>query len=111
MYILGVMWMIVGFLLLYVFLVLYVIWYGVDEYRVVLFMFIIGFCNIFLWFMVGLAAGRRDFVDYRKYLFSLVVLFNGFINLVCIVSVDFRVLVGYCLVYSVFMSGIGVFLF
>lgn len=111
MYTLGVMWMIVGFPLPHVFLVPYAIRHGVDEHRAALLMSIIGFCNIFLRPMAGLAAGRRDFADHRKYLFSLAALLNGLTNLVCTVSADFRVLVGYCLVYSVSMSGIGALLF
>ncbi|XP_046531070.1 monocarboxylate transporter 6 isoform X1 [Equus quagga] len=111
MYTLGVMWMIVGFPLPHVFLVPYAIRHGVDEHRAALLISIIGFCNIFLRPMAGLAAGRRDFADHRKYLFSLAALLNGLTNLVCTVSADFRVLVGYCLVYSVSMSGIGALLF
>lgn len=63
MYTLGVMWMIVGFPLPHVFLVPYAIRHGVDEHRAALLISIIGFCNIFLRPMAGLAAGRRDFAD------------------------------------------------
>ncbi|XP_014644723.1 PREDICTED: monocarboxylate transporter 6 isoform X1 [Ceratotherium simum simum] len=110
-YTLGVMWMIVGFGLPHIFLVPYAIRHGVDEHRAALLISIIGFSNIFLRPMAGLMAGRRDFAGHRKYLFSLAALLNGLTNLVCTVSADFRVLVGYCLVYSVSMSGIGALLF
>ncbi|KAM8784858.1 monocarboxylate transporter 6 isoform 2-T3 [Rhynchonycteris naso] len=108
---LGVTWMIVGFPLPHVFLVPYAMRHGVDEQRAALLISIIGFSNIFLRPMAGLVAGRRDFSSYRKYLFSLAVLLNGLTNLVCTVSADFQVLVGYCLVYSVSMSIVGALFF
>lgn len=100
-----------GFPLPHVFLVPYAIWHGVDEHRAALLISIIGFSNIFLRPMAGLVAGRRDFASHRKYLFSLAALLNGLTNLACAASADFRVLVAYCLVYSVSMSGIGALLF
>lgn len=110
-YTLGVMWMILGFPLPHVFLVPYAMWHGVDEHRAALLISIIGFSNIFLRPMAGLVAGRRDFAGHRKYLFSLAALLNGLTNLVCAASADFRVLVGYCLLYSVSMSGVGALIF
>lgn len=108
---LGVVWMIMGFPLPHVFLVPYAIRHGLDEHRAALLISIIGFSNIFLRPLAGLVAGRQVFAGHRKYLFSLAALLNGLTNLVCAASADFRVLVGYCLVYSVSMSGIGALLF
>lgn len=108
---LGVAWMILGFPLPHVFLVPYAIWHGVEEHKAALLVSIIGFSNIFLRPLAGLMAGRQGFASYRKYLFSLAILLNGLTNLVCTVSADFRVLVGYCLVYSVSMSMIGALFF
>ncbi|KAM7069359.1 monocarboxylate transporter 6 isoform 1-T4 [Molossus nigricans] len=108
---LGVTWMILGFPLPHVFLVPYAMQHGVDEHKAALLISIIGFSNIFLRPMAGLVAGRQDVASYRKYLFSLAVLLNGLTNLVCTVSADFRVLVGYCLVYSVSMSVVGALFF
>ncbi|XP_049716029.1 monocarboxylate transporter 6 isoform X1 [Elephas maximus indicus] len=110
-YTLGVMWMILGFPLPHVFLVPYAVRHGVDENRAALLISIIGFSNIFLRPVAGLVASRQNFASHRKYLFTLAVLLNGLTNLVCTASADFRVLVGYCLVYSVSMSGIGALLF
>ncbi|XP_012517793.1 PREDICTED: monocarboxylate transporter 6 [Propithecus coquereli] len=108
---LGVTWMIVGFPLPHVFLVPYAMWHGVDEERAALLISIIGLSNIFLRPLAGLVASQRAFASHRKYLFCLAALLNGLTNLVCTVSADFRVLVGYCLVYSVSMSGIGALMF
>ncbi|XP_036921661.1 monocarboxylate transporter 6 isoform X2 [Sturnira hondurensis] len=108
---LGVTWMILGFPLPHVFLVPYAMQHGVDEHKAALLISIIGFSNIFLRPMSGLLAGRQGFASYRKYLFSLAILLNGLTNLVCVMSADFRVLVGYCLVYSVSMSVIGALFF
>uniref|UniRef100_G3UCA5 Solute carrier family 16 member 5 n=1 Tax=Loxodonta africana TaxID=9785 RepID=G3UCA5_LOXAF len=105
-YTLGVMWMILGFPLPHVFLVPYAVRHGVDENRAALLISIIGFSNIFLRPVAGLVASRQNFASHRKYLFTLAVLLNGLTNLVCTASADFRVLVGYCLVYSVSMSAL-----
>lgn len=108
---LGVMWMILGFPLPHVFLVPFAMRHGVDEHKAAMLISIIGFSNIFLRPMAGLVAGRPDCASSRKYLFTLAVLLNGLTNLVCTVSANFRVLVGYCLVYSVSMSVVGALFF
>ncbi|XP_012588424.1 PREDICTED: monocarboxylate transporter 6 [Condylura cristata] len=110
-YTLGVVWMILGFPLPHVFLVPYAMRHGVDEHKAALLISIIGFSNIFLRPLAGLLAGRPRLASHRKYLFTLATLLNGLTNLVCTMSADFRVLVGYCLVYSVSMSGVGALLF
>ncbi|XP_075418303.1 monocarboxylate transporter 6 [Tenrec ecaudatus] len=110
-YTLGVMWMMVGFPLPHVFLVPYAMRHEVDERRAALLISIIGFSNIFLRPVAGLVAGHRRLAAHRTHLFILATLLNGLTNLVCVASADFGVLVGYCLVYSVSMSGIGTLLF
>nr|XP_045014070.1 monocarboxylate transporter 6 isoform X2 [Jaculus jaculus] len=110
-YTVGVTWMMLGFTLPHIFLVPYAVRNGVDEYRAALLISVIGFCNIFLRPVAGLWVGRPSFAAYRKYTFSSAILLNGLTNLVCTVSADFRVLISYCLVYSVSMCGIGIFLF
>ncbi|XP_069849154.1 monocarboxylate transporter 6 isoform X1 [Dipodomys merriami] len=110
-YTVGVTVMVLGYSLPHIFLVPYAMRYGMEEYWAALLMSIVGFCNIFLRPIAGLLVGRKCFADYRKYLFSLAILLNGLTNLICPVSAEFRVLVGYCLVYSVSMCGIGILLF
>ncbi|XP_037349348.1 monocarboxylate transporter 6 [Talpa occidentalis] len=110
-YTLGIMWMILGFPLPHIFLVPYAMRHGVDEHKAALLISIIGFSNIFLRPLAGMLAGRPTFAGHRKYLFTLAILLNGLTNLVCTVSANFWVLVGYCLVYSVSMSGVGALLF
>ncbi|XP_077019922.1 monocarboxylate transporter 6 [Tamandua tetradactyla] len=108
---LGMVWMIVGFPLPQIFLVPYAMQHGVEEQQAALLISIIGFSNIFLRPLAGLVAGWRTFAAHRMYLFSLAVLLNGLTNLLCTVSADFWLLVGYCLVYSVSMSCIGALIF
>ncbi|KAG8509625.1 Monocarboxylate transporter 6 [Galemys pyrenaicus] len=110
-YAVGVVWMILGFPLPHVFLVPFAMRHGVQDHKAALLISIIGFSNIFLRPMAGLLAGRPSLSGHRKYLFTLATLLNGLTNLVCTVSADFRVLVGYCLVYSVSMSGVGALIF
>ncbi|KAM5273350.1 monocarboxylate transporter 6 [Ctenodactylus gundi] len=110
-YVLGMLGMHLGYTLPHIFLVPYAIHHGIEEYWAALLISIIGFNNIFLRPLAALVTGRPFFIPFRKYLFSGAILLNGLTNLVCTVSADFRVLVGYCLVYSVSMCGIGIFIF
>lgn len=107
----GVVWLILGFPVPHVFLVPYAMQQGLDEHKAALLISIIGFSNVFLRPVAGLLAGRPRFAGHRKYLFILATLLNGLTNLVCTASADFWLLVGYSLVYSVSMSGIGALLF
>ncbi|XP_004599784.2 monocarboxylate transporter 6 [Ochotona princeps] len=110
-YTVGVMCLIMGLPLPQIFLVPYAMWHGVDEHRAALLMSIIGLSNIVLRPVSGLLMGYRALARYRKYLFCLAILLNGLTNLIGAASADFRVLVAYCLLYSVSMSGIGVLIF
>ncbi|XP_048222372.1 monocarboxylate transporter 6 [Perognathus longimembris pacificus] len=110
-YTVGVMVMMLGFSLPHIFLVPYATRHGMEDYRAAMLISIVGFCNIFLRPLGGLLVGRESLADYRKYLFCLAILLNGLTNLVCTVSAEFRVLVGYCLVYSLSMCCCGILLF
>lgn len=110
-YVVSVTWMILGFPLPHIFLVPYAMHHGVDESWAAMLMSIIGFCNIFLRPAAGLLVGRKSLAAYRKYLFALAVLVNGLTNLICTASANFQVLLGYCLVYSLSMCGIGILIF
>ncbi|XP_036609326.1 monocarboxylate transporter 6 [Trichosurus vulpecula] len=110
-YTLGVVWMLMGFAVPHVFLVPFALSQNVEEHKAALLITIIGICNIFLRPMIGVVAGRSMFAGRRVYLFALAVLLNGLSNLICVISGSFSVLVFYCLVYSISMSGIGALLF
>ncbi|XP_039766954.1 monocarboxylate transporter 6 isoform X2 [Ornithorhynchus anatinus] len=110
-YTLGVVWMVMGFVLPHIYLVPYAMRHGVDPARAALLISIIGFSNIFMRPAAGLLAGSPACAGRRIHLFSLALLLNGLTNLLCVTSADFRVLVGYCLVYSVSMSGVGALIF
>ncbi|XP_023569822.1 monocarboxylate transporter 6 isoform X1 [Octodon degus] len=110
-YTLGVTWVFMGLSLPQIFMVPYAVTHGVEEYRAALLVSTVGFCNIFLRPVAALVTGRPYFARYRKYLFTLALVFNGLTNLVCALSANFWVLIGYCLVYSVSMCVIGIFLF
>lgn len=110
-YVMGTTWMVLGFPLPSIFLVPYAMHHGVDEYWAAMLMSTVGFCNIFLRSVAGLLAGRKSLAAYRKYLFALMILVNGLTNLICTVSADFRVLLGYSLVYSLSMCGTGILIF
>uniref|UniRef100_K7FDC1 Solute carrier family 16 member 5 n=1 Tax=Pelodiscus sinensis TaxID=13735 RepID=K7FDC1_PELSI len=110
-YTIGVTWMVMGFVLPLIYLVPYAIRNGVEERKAALLISIIGFINIFMRPMAGLLAGLNIFTGKRTYLFSLAVLLNGLSNLICVISADFSVLILYCLIYSVSMSGVGALIF
>uniref|UniRef100_A0A7M4FSN7 Solute carrier family 16 member 5 n=1 Tax=Crocodylus porosus TaxID=8502 RepID=A0A7M4FSN7_CROPO len=110
-YTIGVTWMVMGFVLPLIYLIPYATQNGVEERKAALLISIIGFINIFMRPMTGLLSGLNIFAGRRIYLFSLAVLLNGLSNLICVISADFSMLVLYCLIYGVSMSGIGALVF
>ncbi|XP_072501738.1 monocarboxylate transporter 6 isoform X2 [Notamacropus eugenii] len=110
-YTLGVVWMLMGFTIPHIFLVPFALSHDVEEHKAALLISIIGFSNIFLRPVIGVVAGWSMFAGHRVYLFALAVLLNGLSNFICVISANFSVLVFYCLVYSISMSGIGALLF
>ncbi|KAF1553298.1 Monocarboxylate transporter 6, partial [Eudyptula minor] len=107
----GVTWMMMGFALPHVYLVPYAIQNGVEERRAALLISIIGFINIFIRPLTGLLSGHRVFTGRRIYLFSLAVLLCGLSNFICVISAEFSVLIIYCVILSIAMSGIGALTF
>lgn len=110
-YTIGVAWMMMGFALPHVYLVPYAIQNGVEERKAALLISIIGLINIFIRPFTGLLSGHRVFMGRRIYLFSLAVLLYGLSNLICIISAEFSVLITYCIILSIAMSGIGALTF
>uniref|UniRef100_A0A8C0BDA3 Solute carrier family 16 member 5 n=1 Tax=Buteo japonicus TaxID=224669 RepID=A0A8C0BDA3_9AVES len=110
-YTIGVTWMMMGFALPHVYLVPYAIQNGVEERRAALLISVIGFINIFIRPLTGLLSGHRVFTGRRIYLFSLAVLLCGLSNFICVISAEFSVLIIYCIILSIAMSGIGALTF
>ncbi|NXS95659.1 MOT6 protein, partial [Jacana jacana] len=110
-YTIGVTWMMMGFALPHVYLVPYAIHNGVEERRAALLISVIGFINIFIRPLTGLLSGHRVFTGRRIYLFSLAVLLCGLSNFICVISAEFSVLIIYCLILSIAMSGVGALTF
>ncbi|XP_007482729.2 monocarboxylate transporter 6 [Monodelphis domestica] len=110
-YTLGIVWMLMGFTVPHIFLVPFALSHNVEEDKAAWLISIIGFSNIFLRPMTGVVAGWSIFAGHRVYFFILAILLNGLSNLICVISADFSVLVFYCLVYSISMSGIGALMF
>uniref|UniRef100_A0A8C2UHZ6 Solute carrier family 16 member 5 n=1 Tax=Coturnix japonica TaxID=93934 RepID=A0A8C2UHZ6_COTJA len=110
-YTVGVTWMMMGFVLPHVYLVPYAIQNGVEERRAALLISIIGFINIFIRPLTGLLSGQSVFTGRRIYLYSLAVLLYGLSNFICIISAEFSMLIFYCVILSIAMSGIGALTF
>ncbi|NXU58384.1 MOT6 protein, partial [Turnix velox] len=110
-YTIGVTWMMMGFALPHVYLVPYAIQNGVEERRAALLISVIGLINIFIRPFTGLLSGHRIFTGRRIYLFSLAVLLCGLSNFICVISAQFSVLILYCIILSVAMSGVGALTF
>ncbi|XP_053939675.1 monocarboxylate transporter 6 isoform X2 [Cuculus canorus] len=110
-YTIGVTWMMMGFALPHVYLVPYAIHSGVEERRAALLISVIGLINIFIRPLTGLLSGHRIFTGRRIYLFSLAVLLCGLSNFICVISAEFSVLIVYCVILSIAMSGIGALTF
>ncbi|XP_010290289.1 PREDICTED: monocarboxylate transporter 6 [Phaethon lepturus] len=110
-YTIGVTWMMMGFALPHIYLVPYAIQNGVEERRAALLISVIGFINIFIRPLTGLLSGHKIFTGKRIYLFSLAVLLCGLSNFICVISAEFSVLIIYCVILSIAMSGIGALTF
>uniref|UniRef100_A0A669QJG7 Monocarboxylate transporter 6 n=1 Tax=Phasianus colchicus TaxID=9054 RepID=A0A669QJG7_PHACC len=110
-YTIGVTWMMMGFALPHVYLVPYAIQNGLEERRAALLISIIGFINIFIRPLTGLLSGQTIFTGRRIYLYSLAVLLCGLSNFICIISAEFSMLIFYCVILSIAMSGIGALTF
>uniref|UniRef100_H0ZEJ3 Solute carrier family 16 member 5 n=1 Tax=Taeniopygia guttata TaxID=59729 RepID=H0ZEJ3_TAEGU len=110
-YTVGVTWMMMGFALPHVYLVPYAIHHGVEKRKAALLISIIGVINIFIRPLTGLLSGHRVFTGRRIYLFSLAVLLCGLSNFICVLSAEFSVLILYCIILSVAMSGVGALTF
>ncbi|NXS22386.1 MOT6 protein, partial [Mystacornis crossleyi] len=110
-YTIGVTWMMMGFALPHVYLVPYAIHNGVEERKAALLISVIGLINIFIRPFTGLLSGHRVFTGRRIYLFSLAVLLCGLSNFICVISAEFSVLILYCVILSIAMSGIGALTF
>ncbi|NXC43489.1 MOT6 protein, partial [Penelope pileata] len=110
-YTIGVSWMMMGFVLPHVYLVPYAVQNGVEERRAALLISIIGFINIFIRPLTGLLSGQKVFTGRRIYLFSLAVLLCGLSNFICVISAEFNMLIFYCVILSIAMSGIGALTF
>ncbi|XP_042721211.1 monocarboxylate transporter 6 [Lagopus leucura] len=110
-YTIGVTWMMTGFALPHVYLVPYAIQNGLEEHRAALLISIIGFINIFMRPLTGLLSGQTIFTGRRIYLYSLAVLLYGLGNFICVISAEFSMLIFYCVIFSIAMSGIGALTF
>ncbi|NXG29255.1 MOT6 protein, partial [Dromaius novaehollandiae] len=110
-YTIGVSWMMLGFALPHIYLMPYAIHSGVEERRAALLVSIIGFINIFIRPLTGLLSGLSVFTGRRIYLFSLAALLCGLSNFICVISAKFSVLIIYCIITSIAMSGIGALVF
>ncbi|KAM6118850.1 monocarboxylate transporter 6 [Phoenicopterus ruber ruber] len=110
-YTIGVTWMMMGFALPHVYLVPYAIQNKVEERRAALLISVIGLINIFIRPLTGLLSGHRVFTGRRIYLFSLAALLCGLSNFICVISAEFSVLIIYCVILSIAMSGIGALTF
>ncbi|NWH67565.1 MOT6 protein, partial [Geococcyx californianus] len=110
-YTIGVTWMMMGFALPHVYLVPYAIHNGVEERRAALLISVIGLINILIRPLTGLLSGHRVFTGRRIYLFSLAVLLCGLSNFICVISAKFSVLIVYCVILSIAMSGVGALTF
>ncbi|NXN46426.1 MOT6 protein, partial [Rhinoptilus africanus] len=110
-YTIGVTWMMMGFALPHVYLVPYAIHNGVEDRKAALLISVIGLINIFIRPFTGLLSGHRVFTGRRIYLFSLAVLLCGLSNFICVISAEFSVLIIYCVILSIAMSGIGALTF
>ncbi|XP_025902576.1 monocarboxylate transporter 6 [Nothoprocta perdicaria] len=110
-YTIGMTWMMLGFALPHIYLVPYAIHSGVEERMAALLVSVIGFINIFIRPLTGLLSGLSFFTGRRIYLFCLAALLSGLSNFICVISAKFSVLILYCVILSIAISGVGALTF
>lgn len=112
-YVLGVSWMMLGFLVPLVYMVPYATVNGIDQERAAILMAVLGLVNVSVRptaaMLFGLKCSSKNcrFV----YVFAGALLVNGLSNVICAAGTSFTTLLAYVLVYGVSMSIVGSLLF
>ncbi|XP_069510936.1 monocarboxylate transporter 6-like isoform X2 [Ambystoma mexicanum] len=110
-YVLGITWMVLGFVLPLFYLVPYATSSGIEESRAALLLTIIGLVNIFGRPLAGLISQMACLKSRLFYVFSAAVMVNGVSNLIAAMWNNYAMLVLYCVVYSISMSFIASLVF
>lgn len=110
-YVVVVFIMVLGFFVLFVFVVSYVKDLGVFDIQVVFLFIILGFIDIFVRFIVGFITGFKKVRFYFVYFFSFVMFFNGFIDFTGFIVSDYGGLVVFCIFFGIFYGMVGVLQF
>lgn len=100
--------MVLGFFILFVFVVSYVKDLGVFDIKVVFLFIVLGFIDIFVWLVVGFVVGFGKVWFYFVYFFSFFMFFNGFVDLVGFMVGDYGGLVVFCIFFGIFYGMVGV---
>ncbi|XP_062875136.1 monocarboxylate transporter 6 [Trichomycterus rosablanca] len=112
-YVLGVSWMMLGFLVPLVYLVPHATVHGIDQELAALLMAVLGLVNVAIrptaamLFGLKCISGNCRFV----YVFAGALLVNGLSNCVCGADTSFHTLLAYVVVYGISMSIVGSLLF
>ncbi|KAJ8251395.1 hypothetical protein GJAV_G00220870 [Gymnothorax javanicus] len=113
-YVVGVTWMMLGFLVPLVYLVPFATAQGVEQGRAALLPSALGFVNMFARPLTGLLLGSPCFQvrpQLYVYAFGAALLVNGLSNCVCCVTGSFTGLLGFALAFGLSMSVVGSLLF
>uniref|UniRef100_A0A673XYU5 Solute carrier family 16 member 5 n=1 Tax=Salmo trutta TaxID=8032 RepID=A0A673XYU5_SALTR len=111
MYVVGITWMMLGFVVPLIYLVPYATAHDMDQSQAALLLSILGIVNIVVRPPIGLLFSLPWFKGCHTYVFSAALLLNGLSNSICCIDASFSVLLAYVVTYGLSMSVVGSLMF
>ncbi|KAM9411898.1 monocarboxylate transporter 6-like isoform 2-T15 [Salvelinus alpinus] len=111
MYVVGITWMMLGFVVPLIYLVPYATAHDMEQSQAALLLSILGIVNIVVRPPVGLLFSLPRFKGWHTYVFSAALLLNGLSNSICCIDASFPVLLAYVVTYGLSMSVVGSLMF
>ncbi|XP_038830608.1 monocarboxylate transporter 6-like [Salvelinus namaycush] len=111
MYVVGITWMMLGFVVPLIYLVPYATAHDMEQSQAALLLSILGIVNIVVRPPIGLLFSLPWFKGWHTYVFSAALLLNGLSNSICCIDASFPVLLAYVVTYGLSMSVVGSLMF
>ncbi|XP_014034476.1 monocarboxylate transporter 6 isoform X2 [Salmo salar] len=111
MYVVGITWMMLGFVVPLIYLVPYATAHDMEQSQAALLLSILGIVNIVVRPPIGLLFSLPWFKGCHTYVFSAALLLNGLSNSICCIDASFPVLLAYVVTYGLSMSVVGSLMF
>ncbi|KAM4624006.1 monocarboxylate transporter 6 [Polymixia lowei] len=109
--VIGITWMMLGFVVPLVYLVPYATAHNMEQGRAALLIAILGIVNIVVRPPIGVLFSLPWFKGRHVYVFASALLVNGLSNSICCIGPGFPVLLAYVVTYGLSMSLVGSLMF